>query len=109
MEKITLLDTAVGSTNRGDDIIMHCAQEELGWLIKKYYLLRVPTHLRSCGLEECLGRLPDSAREIESSKYKFICGTNLLSENMFHRTNQWNVNIWNSRPIRGSVLLGVGG
>lgn len=29
MKKITLLDTAVGSTNKGDEIIMQCVKEEL--------------------------------------------------------------------------------
>lgn len=109
MEKITLLDTGVGSTNRGDDIIMQCAEEELGWLLKKYYPLRVPTHLRSFGIDECIGPLPDSASEIAASKYKFVCGTNILAPNMRHRTNQWNINLGNCKPIKGSILLGVGG
>ncbi len=109
MEKITLLDTSVGSTNRGDEIIMNCVEEELNYLLKDYYVLRTPTHLRGFGLSENLGRLPDSASEISDSKYKFVCGTNLLSENMFHRTNQWNINYWNSKPIQESILVGVGG
>lgn len=108
MENIVLLDTAVGSTNKGDDIIMSCIEEELHWLLKKYYPLHVSTHLRSFGMEECFGKLPDSAFEIARAKYKFVCGTNLLSANMFHRTNQWNINLWNCKPIRGSILFGVG-
>lgn len=109
MEKITLLDTCIGSTNRGDDIIMQCAEEELGWLMQKYYPLRAPTHLRSFGVDECIGALPDSAGEIAASKYKFVCGTNLLKTNMLHRTNQWDINLWNCKPIKGCILLGVGG
>lgn len=109
MEKITLLDTAVGSTNRGDELIMQCVEEEMEWLLKKYYVLRTPTHLRSFGVDENIGAFPDSAGEIYGSKYKFVCGTNLLSENMLHRTNQWNINIWNCKPLQGSILLGVGG
>lgn len=109
MEKITLLDTAVGSTNRGDEIIMHCVEEELNYLIQKYFVLRAPTHLRSFGIDECLWKLPDSASEIADSKYKFVCGTNLLSGNMKNRTNQWDINLFNCKPIAKSVLVGVGG
>lgn len=108
MEKIVLLDTAIGSTNRGDEIIMQCAEEELGWLINKHYVLRVPTHLRSFGLDEMLLRFPDSAQEVSTAKYKLACGTNLLSCNMFHRTNQWNINLLNCGPIKNTILVGVG-
>lgn len=109
MEKLTLLDTAVGSTNRGDEIIMQCVEEELEWLIQKYFVLRTPTHLRGFGIDECIGQLPDSASEIYRSKYKFVCGTNLLSGNMKNRTNQWDINLLNCKPIIGSILIGVGG
>lgn len=109
MEKITLLDTAVGSTNKGDEIIMQCVKEELGGILKNYFVLSVPTHLSSFNALECMGHLPDSASEVALSKYKFVCGTNLLSGSMLHRTNQWDINILNCKPIIGSVLVGVGG
>lgn len=108
MERITLLDTAIGSTNKGDEIIMRCIEEELEYLSKKYFVLKAPTHLNSFSGLECIGSLPDSAREIKESKYKFVCGTNLLSNNMLHRSNQWDINIFNCRPLEGCVLMGVG-
>ena len=109
MEKITLLDTSVGSTNKGDEIIMKCVEEEMRYLLEQYYVLKVPTHLCSFNAMECLWKLPDSASEIFSSKYKFVCGTNLLSGNMFHRTNQWDINLLNCKPFKESILIGVGG
>lgn len=108
MEIITLLDTAVGSTNRGDEIIMKCDCEELEYILRKYYTLLVPTHLCAFNAMECIGPLPDSAGEVASSKYKFVCGTNLLGGKMLNRTNQWDVNLLNIRPLRGCVLMGVG-
>ncbi len=109
MERITLLDTAIASTNKGDEIIMACVEEELHDLLKRYYVMRVPTHLSAFNALECIGKLPDSASEIASSKYKFVCGTNLLSGKMLHRTNQWDIHLWNCRPIKGCILVGVGG
>lgn len=108
MEKITLLDTAVGSTNKGDEIIMNCIEQELRDITKHYFVMKAPTHLCSFNALECLLRLPDSASEIAQSKYKFVCGTNLLSDNMMNRTNQWDINIFNCKPFVGCVLMGVG-
>ncbi len=108
MKKIVLLDTATGSTNKGDSIIMKCVEEELAPLLENYFPIYVPTHLSSFRTIECFGRLPDSAKEINDAKYKFVCGTNLLSGNMLNRTNQWNINYFNCKPVCGSVLMGVG-
>lgn len=108
MEKITLLDTAVGSTNRGDEIIMKCACEELEYILRKYYTLPIPTHLCAFNVAECIGPLPDTAAEVASSKYKFVCGTNLLGGKMLNRTNQWDIHLFNSRPLTNAVLVGVG-
>lgn len=108
MEKITLLDTAVGSTNRGDEIIIECVKEELDYLLKKYFTLNTPTHLSAFTTFQNIGRLPDSAREIYTSKYKFVCGTNLFSTKMSRRCCQWNISYFNCKPIKGSIFVGVG-
>ena len=108
MEKIALLDTAVGSTNKGDEIIRECVKEELGDLLNKYFVMNTPTHLSAFTLLQNIGRLPDSAREISEAKYKFVCGTNLFSRDMIHRCNQWNIGYFNSRPVTGSIFVGVG-
>lgn len=109
MERITLLDTSVGSTNLGDEIIMRCFKEEMKDLLEKYFVLSAPTHLRNFSLLQNIGNLPDSAREISLSKYKFACGTNLLSPNLLHRCNQWDINLFSCKPLYGTILVGVGG
>lgn len=108
METITLLDTAQGSTNKGDEIIMRCVEEEFHDLLSKHFVLKTPTHLVGNSFLQSIGRLPDSANAIYNSKYKFICGTNLLSDNMMHRSNQWNIDIFNCKYIHNSILVGVG-
>lgn len=109
MERITLLDTAVGTTNLGDEIIMRCFREEMYALLKKYFVLTAPTHLRGISTIQNMGKLPDSANEIFNSKYKFVCGTNLLSEDMLHRSNQWDLSLLTCKPFCNSILVGVGG
>lgn len=110
MERITLLDTSVGSTNKGDEIIMRCCKEELfGGEFERYFLLSAPTHLRAISALEGFGHLPDSASEIARSKYKFVCGTNILQSNMFHRSNQWDISLLTYKPFQNAILVGVGG
>lgn len=109
MDRVTLLDTSVGTTNLGDEIIMRCFREEMKEMLEKYFVLTAPTHLRSFSVMQNIGSLPDSAREIANSKYKFVCGTNLLSSNLFHRSNQWDLSLLTCKPFRGSILVGVGG
>ena len=108
MERIAVLDTSVGSTNRGDEIIMECLNEELEEIFQKYFILNVSTHLASFTFLQSIGKLPDSANEISKAKYKFVGGTNLLCSNMLHRCCQWNIDYFNCRPIKNSVLVGVG-
>ena len=79
MERITLLDTSVGSTNRGDEIIMECMKEELKPLLHRYFVLNASTHLSSFTFLQSIFKLPDSANEIFQSKYKFVGGSNLFS------------------------------
>lgn len=109
MERITLLDTAVGSTNKGDEIIMRCCREELSEICGGYFVLTAPTHLRTISALQGIGALPDSVNEISQSKYKFVCGTNILQSNMLHRSNQWDISLLTCKPFMNSILVGVGG
>jgi len=108
MDKIVLLDTAVGSTNKGDEIIMECVKEELDYVLRKYFVMDTPTHLSAFTAFQNLFKLPDSAREISEAKYKFVGGTNLFDTDMMHRCCQWNIDYFNCKPIIGSVFVGVG-
>lgn len=108
MDRITLLDTSVGSTNRGDEIIMECMREELTTIFNKYFILNASTHLASFTFLQSIFKLPDSANEIYKSKYKFVGGTNLFCTNMLHRCCQWNIDYFNCKPIKNSIFVGVG-
>lgn len=51
MERVTLLDTSVGTTNLGDEIIMRCFREEMRTFLEKYFVLTAPTHLSKLDTE----------------------------------------------------------
>lgn len=107
MENILLLDTSVGTSNLGDEIIMECCRKELAELINKNFCLTLPTHLSPFHWYQVL-RNSLAVRRYTNCKYKFACGTNLLIPKLLTHYPQWNINLFNYRPLKGTVLLGVG-
>jgi hypothetical protein len=107
MDNILILDTSVGTGNRGDDIIMECARKELRPLIDKCFELTLPTHISPFHWYQVL-RNSLAVRTYANAKYKFACGTNLLIPNLMTHYPQWNINLFNCKPLNGTVLLGVG-
>lgn len=45
MDNILLLDTSVGSLNKGDEIIMKCVRRQLSGITSQANVFTVPTHL----------------------------------------------------------------
>lgn len=45
MDNVLVLDTSVGSLNKGDDIIMKCVRYQLSDITKNSYILTLPTHV----------------------------------------------------------------
>jgi polysaccharide pyruvyl transferase WcaK-like protein len=107
MESVLLLDTSVGSLNKGDDIIMKCARHQLSEINKNKFVMTLPTHVPSFHWYQVVRRSHDQ-NFYKDAKYKFVCGTNLLTMDMFNRFPQWNINLFNCEPIRNSILVGVG-
>ena len=107
MKKVMLLDTAVGTSNMGDAIIMHCVREELNWILKDSFVYQMPTHLPTFHCYS-IWRNSYTVQNFMNCDYKFVGGSNLLAKNMLTHYPQWNINIFNYQPLRGSVLVGVG-
>ena len=107
MENILLLDTSVGSLNKGDEIIMKCVRKQLSDITRRANVFTVPTHLSSFNWFQ-VARDSLRVQFYSNAKYKFIGGTNLLTMDMLTHFPQWNISIFNYRPLKGTVLLGVG-
>lgn len=107
MENTLLLDTSVGSLNKGDDIIMKCVKQQLKQVTKSSYLLTLPTHVSPFHWYQ-VARNSYRVRKYSFAKYKFVGGSNLLTMDMLTHFPQWNINIFNYGPLRGSILVGVG-
>jgi len=107
MENILLLDTSVGSLNKGDDIIMKCVKHQLKDLTMDSFVLTLPTHVSPFQWFQVLRR-SNRVKIYSNAKYKFVGGTNLLTMDMLTHFPQWNINLFNYSPLKDSILLGVG-
>ena len=107
MNPILLLDTSVGSQNKGDDIIMECVRTELEPLLKNDFEYTLPTHVPPFHWYQ-VWRNSLRVRSYANCDLKFIGGTNILAKNMLTHYPQWNINLFNCAPLAGSVLVGCG-
>ena len=99
MKKIVLYNPSISSTNIGDEIIFESAYKALRKKLDGAYVANISTHL------------PVSqtfAKIYKNADFKYVCGTNLLRNNLFGRFRQWDINIFNAKKLGPCVLLGVG-
>lgn len=89
-----LLDTALGSDNAGDEIIMNACEEIIGTIAPHQNPLHIPTHYYD---REC---------EFVKPFLKLLCGTNIIYRSM-HGQQQWHLPI-NINSYSNTCLLGVG-
>ena len=109
MKKIALMDTSVLSFNIGDQIIMESAKKGLKPILDNSFVVNMPTHSPLFHWYEFSFRQRDSFRKsLDMIDYKFVCGTNLLSKDMFKRKNTWNINILDAKYFNNFILVGVG-
>ena len=107
MNRTLILDTSIGSSNRGDDIIMECCREELKEILNKSFELSLPTHVSPFHWYQVL-RDSNAVKNYSTCELKFACGTNLLIPKLLTHYPQWNINLFNYKPLIGTILLGVG-
>lgn len=107
MKNALLFNTAVGSLNMGDYIINESGKEQLSDLLSGMFVVEYSTHLPTSHFYQN-NRYSLRTRYTDDSDYKFILGTNLLTYDNLHPWPNWNVNIFNYRPYKDAVLVGVG-
>lgn len=93
-------DTSIGTDNLGDNIIMYYCNKILDELFPTHSFLSIGTHLMPTQEQE---------KKVKQTKYKFVCGTNLLTSHIEHYWN-WILpdGIRKKMNYRNVILLGVG-
>lgn len=107
MKKIMLLDTSIGSSNVGDFIIMECVREELEFILNTNFVYNMPTHLPAFS-SFSVWRNSLAIQNYTNCDIKFAGGSNLLVKDLKTHYPQWNIHYFNSRPLQGTILVGVG-
>lgn len=107
MKNIVLFDTSVATLNHGDEIIMESFLKNGADLLDGHFVLRFPTHAPCFHMHQQTKRNSRYAF-VKNADHKFVCGTNLLSNNIYFPWHFWNVNILTYHAYKESVLVGVG-
>lgn len=107
MKKIVVFDTSYGTFNMGDFIIVDSANSEMYSILKDNFVVRIGTHNPSAHFYQ-LNPKRKITKFFDNANYKFLLGTNIIKENMFHPWPDWNVNIFNYRFYKNTILVGAG-
>ncbi len=107
MKKVVIFDTAIGTTNLGDEIILQCLEEQLAFLLDNCFLMRFSTHTKNMPLSRYFLETPKIQFSYEAD-FKLIMGTNLLSRNIRRTQSQWPVNRLDSWLYDNCIMAGVG-
>lgn len=107
MKKILLLDTSIGTSNMGDYIIMECVRNELDFLLRDSFVYDMPTHLPPFHAFAVL-RNSLAVQNYATADLKFAGGSNLLVKDLKTHYPQWNIHYFDSKPLAGTILVGVG-
>lgn len=107
MDSILVLDTSVGTFNRGDDIIMECVWKELEFITEKHFTLTLPTHVSPFHWYQ-VARKSMALMTYANAKYKFAGGSNLMVKDLLTHYPQWNINLFNYQPLKGIIMMGIG-
>lgn len=113
MKKVLLFDTALATSNTGDEIIFESVKLGLKPVIDNASVYRMATHVQNySAFQMFLHRHIYADAKIkainEEAHYKFICGTNLLTPNLFRPRGQFMLNFSNKSLYENAILVGVG-
>ena len=98
---ITVYDTACGSLNMGDEIIMDAVMLHLESMFEQQQFCPYPTHYALA---------PKTLKKAWKNKLAFVGGTNLLRNywRFRARKNQWSISFFNAFQMQPAILMGAG-
>ena len=107
MNNVVVFDTAIGTSNLGDEIILQCLEEEMSFLLEDSFIMRFGTHIKNLPLRRFLfgsGKI----RFAYNADFKIVMGTNLLSRDIKKTQLQWPVGSLDSWLYDNCIMAGVG-
>lgn len=106
MKKILIFDTAIATTNIGDEIIMDGCREGLKEILDSALCFRLGTHIENFSPIKMVRNWKLKAL-CDDADYKFVFGTNCLVDKL-GILSQWQLNNFNKKMYKDVILVGVG-
>ena len=108
LKKILICDTALCSANLGDEIILDSIYQNMDEIFSQGTTMRIATHVENFNFLQMLRR-NEKVRFCQNADWKFICGSNLLTQKKIGKINgQWMINPVNASVYSNSIFVGVG-
>ena len=108
MKKVVIFDTALGSSNVGDEIILDAVSRNMADVFDRHFSLRLATHVNNFSMKQVLHR-NTKIRYFQDADWKFICGTNLIAQTRLGKINsQWQIYPSNLSIYNNCILIGAG-
>ena len=116
MKKIVICDTALASSNVGDEIIFDSICSGMSDIFDDNFSLRLATHVNNFSAKQVahsyLKQFLHKGTKIkyfQQADWKFICGTNLIAQKRLFKINtQWKLYPSNLSVYKNCILIGVG-
>ncbi len=108
MRTILIFDTALATSNVGDDIIMDAIDRNMREVFDSGFSMRLATHVDNYSPLQLMKPIKKIGY-FQNADLKFICGTNLIQQKRLGKIHcQWALYPHNVSLYTGSILVGVG-
>lgn len=103
-----IFDTAICTSNLGDEIILDAICRNMKEVFDNNFMLRLSTHSSNFSFMQMM-RNNKKINYCLNAEYKFVCGTNLISQKRVGKINtQWQIHPYEIPIFRNSILVGAG-
>ncbi|MDD6270081.1 MAG: polysaccharide pyruvyl transferase family protein [Oscillospiraceae bacterium] len=103
-----IFDTAICTSNLGDEVILDAIRRNMKEVFDNNFMLRLSTHSSNFSFMQMM-RKNKKIEYCANADYKFICGTNLISQKRIGKVNaQWQIHLSNIPVLKNSILVGAG-
>lgn len=108
MKNIVIFDTALATSNIGDEIILDAINRNMEDVFDSGFSLRLSTHVNNYSFKQML-RKNMKVKYFQKADWKFICGTNLIAQKRLGKINsQWQLYPSNLSIYDNCILIGAG-